>query len=274
LRELVGRSLESGKLQMEMSNKLDGVAGKLNKESELVIVDVLEQVKEVKSTNAKQLSLINKSRDEKVLQTKENLKKINSEEALRRNQAVKADKDNTKEMVAEIAQVEEKISSGKEEGKVGVAKVEELATSLLEEKLKEYQPKGDTPARKQSNFPRSLIQPVKKEQLVEEVRRRREERKEKERLLREEEEVAIIQAEKEEEEEQTEVVKVEEHNESADSGVVSAASARPSFGVDSVADNKENMTKMEEYVTPSKRGDLGGRRRQFGSSKNINAIAK
>ena len=47
-----------------------------------------------------------------------------------------------------------------------------------------------------------------------------------------------------------------------------------SFGVDSVADNKENMTKMEEYVTPSKRGDLGGRRRQFGSSKNINAIAK
>ena len=47
-----------------------------------------------------------------------------------------------------------------------------------------------------------------------------------------------------------------------------------SFGVDSVADNKENMTKMEEYVTPSKRGDLGERRRQFGSSKNINAIAK
>ena len=47
-----------------------------------------------------------------------------------------------------------------------------------------------------------------------------------------------------------------------------------SFGVDSVADNKENKTKMEEYVTPSKRGDLGGRRRQIGSSKNINAIAK
>ena len=122
--------------------------------------------------------------------------------------------------------VEKKIASGKEEGKVGVAKVEELATSLLEEKLKEYQPKGDTPARKQSNFPRSLIQPVKKEQLVEEVRRRREERKEKERLLREEEEAAILKVEKEEEE-QTEVVKVEEHNESADSGVVSAASARP-----------------------------------------------
>jgi len=69
-------------------------------------------------------------------------------------------------------------------------------------------------------------------------------------------------------------VKVEEHNESADSGVVSAASARPSFGVDSLADNKENMTKMEEHTTPNKKGGLGEMRRQFGSSKNVNAVAK
>ena len=47
-----------------------------------------------------------------------------------------------------------------------------------------------------------------------------------------------------------------------------------SFGVDSVADNKENMTKMEEYATPSKRGALDGRSRHFGSSKSNNSSAK
>ena len=47
-----------------------------------------------------------------------------------------------------------------------------------------------------------------------------------------------------------------------------------SFGVDSVADNKENMTKIEEHSTPSKKGGLGERRRQFGSSKSVNSITK
>ena len=48
-----------------------------------------------------------------------------------------------------------------------------------------------------------------------------------------------------------------------------------SFGVDSIADNKENMTKMEEeYATPSKRGALDGRSRHFGSSKSNNSSAK
>jgi len=235
---------------------------------EVVLVEVLKEVKKVESNNAKQVSFIKKSGDGKSLNTRENLKTINSEEVLKKNQDVNADQENTKGILTAIAHVEEKITSGKEEGKAGVAKVEALATSLLEEKLQEYQSKGDTPVRKQNNFPRTLIQPVKKELLVEEVRRRREERKERERLLREEEDAAILKMAQEE------VVKVEEHNQSADSGVVSAASARPSFGVDSVADNKENMTKMEEHTTPSKKGGLGERRRQFGSSKHINAITK
>ena len=224
LKELVGRALDSGKVQMGTSNKLVEVAGKLNVESEVVLVEVLKEVREIESNNAKQMSSIQKLADEKSLKTRENVTRIHCEEALKRSQDVEADKENIKEMMAEIAVVEEKITSGKEEGKVGVAKVEALATSLLEEKLKEYQPKGDTPVRKWTDFPRMLIQPVKKEHLVEEVRRRREERKERERLLREEEEAAILKAEQEEQEE---VVKVEEHNESADSGVVSAASARP-----------------------------------------------
>ena len=42
-------------------------------------------------------------------------------------------------------------------------------------------------------------------------------------VLRQEEEAAILKAEHEE----AEVVKAEEHNESADSGIVSTASARP-----------------------------------------------
>jgi len=268
LKGLVGRALDSGKAQMGKSKKLGEVAAKLNMESEVVLVEVLKEVKKVESNNAKQVSFIKKSGDGKILNTRENLKTINSEEVLKKNQDVNADKENTKGILTAIAHVEEKITSGKEEGKAGVAKVEALATSLLEEKLQEYQSKGDTPVRKQNNFPRTLIQPVKKELLVEEVRRRREERKERERLLREEEDAAILKMAQEE------VVKVEEHNQSADSGVVSAASARPSFGVDSVADNKENMTKMEEHTTPSKKGGLGERRRQFGSSKHINAITK
>ena len=224
LKEMVGKAIDSGKVQMEKSNKLGEVADKLNMESDVVLVEVLKEVKKVESNNVKQMSSIKKSEDQKNLKLRENLKKITSEEALRRIEDVNADKENTKGLVAEIAQVEEKISSGKEEGKAGIAKVEALATSLMEEKLKEYQPKGDTPLRKQNNFPRSLIEPVKKELLVEEVRRRREERKERERLFREEEEAAILKKEQEQEEI---MVKAEEHDESADSGVVSAASARP-----------------------------------------------
>ena len=221
LKGLVGRALDSGKAQIGKSKKLGEVAAKLNMESEVVLVEVLKEVKKVESNNAKQVSFIKKSGDGQILNTRENLKTINSEEVLKKNQDVNADKENTKGILTAIAHVEEKITSGKEEGKAGVAKVEALATSLLEEKLQEYQSKGDTPVRKQNNFPRTLIQPVKKELLVEEVRRRREERKERERLLREEEDAAILKMAQEE------VVKVEEHNQSADSGVVSAASARP-----------------------------------------------
>ena len=199
------------------------VVGKLNMESESVLVEVQEGVKEVEKSNASKLLAIKKSKDKTMMKTKKSLQNINSEEALRSNQAAEADKENTMELMAEIAFVEEKITSGKEEGAAGVMRVEVLATALLEEKLKEYQPKGDTPVRKQSSFPRSPIQPVKKEQLLEEVRRRRDERKEKEMVLRQEEEAAILKAEHEE----AEVVKEEEHNESADSGIVSTASARP-----------------------------------------------
>jgi len=268
LKGLVGKALDSGKVQMDQSNKLGEVAAKLNLESEAVFVEVLKEVKEVESNNVKQMSSIKKLGDEKSLKLKESLRQITSAEALRRIQDVNADKERTRGMMTEIAHVEEKITFGKEDGKAGVAKVEALATSLLEEKLQEYHPKGDTPVRKQNNFPRTLIQPVQKELLVEEVRRRREVKKERERLLREEEEATKEQFEREE------VLKVEEHNASADSGVVSAASARPSFGVDSVADNKENMTKIEEHSTPSKKGGLGERRRQFGSSKSVNSITK
>ena len=47
-----------------------------------------------------------------------------------------------------------------------------------------------------------------------------------------------------------------------------------SFGAGSLADNKENMTKMEEPATPSKRGDLKEKRKLFGSSKSINSVPK
>ena len=47
-----------------------------------------------------------------------------------------------------------------------------------------------------------------------------------------------------------------------------------SFGAGSLADNKENMTKMEEPATPSKRGDLREKRKLFGSSKSINSVTK
>ena len=220
-KELTGMILNCGTMQTGQSEKLGEVVGKLNMESELVLVKVQEGVKEVEKSNASKLLAIKKSKDKTMMKTKKSLQNINSEEALRSNQAAEADKENTMELVAEIAFVEAKITSGKEEGAAGVMRVEALATALLEEKLKEYQPKGDTPVRKQSSFPRSLIQPVKKEQLVEEVRRRRDERKEKEIVLRQE--AAILKAEQVE----AEVVKVEEHNESADSGIVSAASARP-----------------------------------------------
>ena len=222
-KELTGMILNCGTMQTGQSEKLGEVVGKLNMESELVLVKVQEGVKEVEKINAGKLLAIKKSNDKTMMKTKKSLQNINSEEALRNSQVAEADKENTMELVAEIAFVEEKITSGKEEGAAGVMRVEALATALLEEKLKEYQPKGDTPVRKQSNFPRSLIQPVKKEQLVEEVRRRRDERKEKEMVLRQEEEAAILKAEHEE----AGVVKSEEHNESADSGIVSTASARP-----------------------------------------------
>ena len=222
-KELTGMILNCGTMQTGQSEKLGEVVGKLNMESESVLVEVQEGVTEVGKSNASKLLAIKKSKDKTMMKTKKSLQNINSEEALRRNQAAEAAKENTMELMAEIAFVEEKITSGKEEGAAGVMRVEALATALLEEKLKEYQPKGDTPVRKQSSFPRSLIQPVKKEQLVEEVRRRREERKEKEMVLRQEEEAAILKAEQEE----AGVVKAEEHNESADSGIVSTASARP-----------------------------------------------
>ena len=46
------------------------------------------------------------------------------------------------------------------------------------------------------------------------------------------------------------------------------------LGAGSLADNKENMTKMEEPATPSKRGDLKEKRKLFGSSKSINSVTK
>ena len=47
-----------------------------------------------------------------------------------------------------------------------------------------------------------------------------------------------------------------------------------SFGAGSLADNKENMTKMEEPATPSKRGGLRDKKKLFGSSKSINSVTK
>merc|ERR1719494_971940 len=229
--------------------------------------EIENEVKAVQISSSKEISVILSSREKESTKVKETLKKVKSEETSIKTQAVQEDKEQTQTIVDNMQEVERRTSLGKDEAKKKVVKVEALAASLLEEKLKEYQPKGDTPVRSKSNYPRTLIEPVKKEQLVEDVRKRREVKKEKERLIREKEEKKAAKAKADLEQNE----KAEDHDQSADSGVVSAASARPSFGAGSLADNKENMTKMEEPATPSKRGDLKEKRKLFGSSKSINS---
>merc|ERR1712013_591969 len=252
LKKLVGMALTCGNKQTDEVKKMQGEVQKMNEDCEVVMEEIEKEVKAVQISSSKELSAILCSREKESTKVKETLKKVNSDEASTRTQAVQEDKEQTQTIVDNMQEVERRTSLGKDEAKKKVVKVEALATSLLEEKLKEYQPKGDTPVRSQSNYPRTIIEPVKKEQLVEAVRKRREVKKEKERLIK--------------------VKEVEDHDQSADSGVVSAASARPSFGAGSLADNGENMTKMEEPATPSKRGDLKEKRKLFGSSKSINSV--
>merc|ERR1719167_952246 len=268
LKKLVGTVLTCGNKQTDEVKKMQGEVHKMNEDCEVVIEEIEKEVKAVQISSSKELSAILSSREKESIKVKETLKKVNSEETSIKTQAVQEDKEQTRTIVDNMQEVERRTSLGKDEVKMSVMKVEALATSLLEEKLKEYEPTGDTPVRSQSNYPRTLIEPVKKEQLVEDVRKRRVVKKEKERLIREkeEEEAAKAKADLEQKE------KAEDHDQSADSGVVSAASARPSFGAGSLADNKENMTKMEEPATPSKRGDLKEKRKLFGSSKSINSV--
>merc|ERR1719167_1167405 len=269
LKKLVGTVLTCGNKQTDEVKKMQGEVHKMNEDCEVVIEEIEKEVKAVQISSSKELSAILSSREKESIKVKETLKKVNSEETSIKTQAVQEDEEQTRTIVDNMQEVERRTSLGKDEAKMRVMKVEALATSLLEEKLKEYQPKGDTPVRSQSNYPRTLIEPVKKEQLAKDVRKRRVVKKEKERLIKEKEEEeskAKAKADLEQNE------KAEDHDQSADSGVVSAASARPSFGAGSLADNKENMTKMEEPATPSKRGDLKEKRKLFGSSKSINSV--
>merc|ERR1719192_128082 len=251
LKKLVETALTCGNKQTNEVKKMQGEVHKMNEDCEVVMREIEKEVKAVQISSSKELSAILSSREKESTKVKETLKKVNSEETSITTQAVQEDEEQTQTIVDNIQEVERRTSLGKDEAKMRVMKAEALATSLLEEKLKEYQPKGDTPVRSQSNYPRTLIEPVKKE---------------KERLIREkeEEEAAKAKADLEQKE------KAEDHNQSADSGVVSAASARQSFEAGSLADNKENMTKTEEPATPSKRGDLKEKRKLFGSSKSIN----
>ena len=221
LKKLVGTALTCGNKQTDETKKVEGIVHKMSEDCEVVMGEIENEVKAVQISSSKELSAILSSREKESTKVKETLKKVNSEETSIKTQAVQEDKEQTRTIVDNMQEVERRTSLGKDEVKMSVMKVEALATSLLEEKLKEYEPTGDTPVRSQSNYPRTLIEPVKKEQLVEDVRKRREGEKEKERLIREKEEAAKAKADLEQKE------KAEDHDQSADSGVVSAASARP-----------------------------------------------
>ena len=223
LKKLVGTALTCGNKQTDEVKKMQGEVQKMNKDCEVVMEEIEKEVKAVQISSSKELTVIQRSREKESTEVKETIKKVNSEVTSTRTEAVKEDEEQTQTIVDNMQEVERRTSLGKDEAKMRVIKVEALATSLLEEKLKEYQPKGDTPVRSQSNYPRTLIEPIKKEHLVEDVRKRRVVKKEKERLIREkeEEEAAKAKADLEQKE------KAEDHDQSADSGVVSAASARP-----------------------------------------------
>merc|ERR1719192_2550635 len=220
LKKLVETALTCGNKQTNEVKKMQGEVHKMNEDCEVVMREIEKEVKAVQISSSKELSANLSSRGKESTKVKETLKKVNSEETSTRTQAVQEDEEQTQTIVGNMQEVERRTSLGKDEAKKKVIKVEALATSLLEENLKEYQPKGDTPVRSQSNYPRTLIEPVKKEQLVEEVRKRRVVKKEKERLIREKEEeeekAAKVKADLEQKE------KAEDHDQSADSGVVSA----------------------------------------------------
>merc|ERR1719192_2445788 len=219
LKKLVETALTCGNKQTDEVKKMQGEVHKMNEDCEVVMREIEKEVKAVQISSSKELSAIRSSREKESTKVKETLKKVNSEETSITTQAVQEDEEQTQTIVDNIQEVEKRTSLGKDEAKMRVMKVEALATSLLEEKIKEK-----------------------------------------------EEEVKAAKAKADLEQNE----KAEDHDQSADSGVVSAASARPSFGAGSLADNKENMTKMEEPATPSKRGDLREKRKLFGSSKSIN----
>ena len=223
LKKLVGTALTCGNKQTDETKKVEGIVHKMSEDCEVVMGEIENEVKAVQISSSKELSAILSSREKESTKVKETLKKVNSEETSIKTQAVQEDKEQTRTIVDNMQEVERRTSLGKDEVKMSVMKVEALATSLLEEKLKEYEPTGDTPVRSQSNYPRTLIEPVKKEQLVEDVRKRRVVKKEKERLIREKEEEEAVKAKADLEQKE----KAEDHDQSADSGVVSAASARP-----------------------------------------------